>query len=171
MLKLIGIMGMVIASGLLGLFKTGQLRRRRQLLEEYLEMIIEIKGRINYFRQPLPDIFGRVSRDKADPATRLTEAVAGELKEKNHEIAAVWPEKINQVYGKEPMTDDDMEIFKYPGTFIGQTDFDNHIQHFEYIERKLQAQISDARECLKNKGPMYNKIGFFIGGIGAVLLM
>jgi len=63
-----------------------------------------------------------------------------------------------------------MEIMKYPGEFIGQTDFENHIYHFTYLEEKLKKQIIEAQESYKKKGPMYSKIGFFLGSIGAIIL-
>ena len=34
----------------------GELRRRAELLEDFQSMMIEVKGHINYFREPLPDI-------------------------------------------------------------------------------------------------------------------
>ena len=48
MLKLIGLLGLVIACGLSGIMKTGDLKKRVALLEDYLQMIIELKGQINY---------------------------------------------------------------------------------------------------------------------------
>lgn len=77
---------------------------------------------------------------------------------------------MEEIYKSEPVTADDMEIMKYPGEFIGQTDFENHIYHFTYLEEKLKKQIIEAQENYKKKGPMYSKIGFFLGSIGAIIL-
>ena len=62
MLKLIGLLGLVIACGLSGIMKAGDLKKRVALLEDYLQMIIELKGQINYFREPLPDIFDKLKK-------------------------------------------------------------------------------------------------------------
>ncbi|MEE0796327.1 MAG: hypothetical protein UIJ88_00670, partial [Anaerovoracaceae bacterium] len=57
MLKALGLMGLVTVCGLIGMMKAGELRRRAELLEDFQSMMIEVKGHINYFREPLPDIF------------------------------------------------------------------------------------------------------------------
>ena len=64
-----------------------------------------------------------------------------------------------------------MQIMSYLGDFLGQTDYENHLQHFSYIEKKLQDQIHQAKYSYRAKSPMYNKIGFFIGGIIGILLI
>ena len=48
MLKILGLLGIVAACGMAGILKTKDLKRRVILLEDYLRMIIEIKGQINY---------------------------------------------------------------------------------------------------------------------------
>ena len=70
-----------------------------------------------------------------------------------------------------PLQKEDFDTIKYLGTVIGQTDYDNHIFHFSYLEEKLANQIADGKNSLKTKGPMYRKIGFFLGAILAILLI
>ena len=170
MLKLIGRLGLVIACGLSGIMKTGDLKKRVALLEDYLQMIIELKGQINYFREPLPDIFDKLKKNDRSAAYIILDSLGTQLREKGGEIVKIWPEKVEEIYKSEPVTADDMEIMKYPGEFIGQTDFENHIYHFTYLEEKLKKQIIEAQESYKKKGPMYSKIGFFLGSIGAIIL-
>ena len=71
----------------------------------------------------------------------------------------------------QPLTKADLELFDYLGTFIGQTDYDNHLFHFAYMEEKLNSQINDSKNDLKVKGPMYRKVGFFLGAILAILFI
>ena len=56
-LKIIGIIGLITASGLAGIMKAYRLKRRIYLLEDYMKMIMDLKSRINYMKEPLPDIF------------------------------------------------------------------------------------------------------------------
>ena len=133
-------------------------------------MIIELKGQINYFREPLPDIFDKLKKNDRSAAYIILDSLGTQLREKGGEIVKIWPEKVEEIYKSEPVTADDMEIMKYPGEFIGQTDFENHIYHFTYLEEKLKKQIIEAQESYKKKGPMYSKIGFFLGSIGAIIL-
>lgn len=170
MLKLAGLLGLVIACGLSGIMKAGELKRRVALLEDYLQMIIELKGQINYFREPLPDIFHKLNKNDCSAAYELLEGLGDEIGEKGGEIVKIWPERVSEIYKGAPMTAEDMEIMKYPGEFIGQTDFENHIYHFTYLEDRLKKQIREARDSYEKKGPMYRKIGFFLGSIGAIIL-
>ena len=62
MLKIIGIIGLITASGLAGIMKAYRLKRRIYLLEDYMKMIMDLKSRINYMKEPLPDIFRRVEK-------------------------------------------------------------------------------------------------------------
>lgn len=171
MFKAAGLLGIVIASGMIGIMKSKDLKRRINLLEDFLQMIIEIKGQINYFREPLPDIFCKLKKTGDSKAFSLLDELRTELLENNGEIVEIWPQKAECLYENEPVTPDDMEIFKYPGEFIGQTDFENHIYHFSYLEERLKKQIKEAQSEFMKKGPMYSKIGFFLGAIGAILLI
>ena len=171
MLKILGLLGIVAACGMAGILKTKDLKRRVILLEDYLRMIIEIKGQINYFRDPLPDIFDKLRKNGDSKAFSLLNGLRDEIGEKGGDMVKIWPLKIEETYKNEPLKEDDMDIFRYPGEFMGQTDYDNHIYHFSYVEDKLQKQIENAREELRQKGPMYGRIGFFLGAMIAIIFI
>ena len=57
MLKLAGLLGLTAALGLIGVLKAEDLKRRQRLLEEYLKMLLSLKSKINYFREPLSELF------------------------------------------------------------------------------------------------------------------
>ena len=170
-LKIIGIIGLITASGLAGIMKAYRLKRRIYLLEDYMKMIMDLKSRINYMKEPLPDIFRRVEKTDDSKAIYLLSDISSQISKKNLGIAGIWPQSVKQVYRDEPLSHDDLEIFKYPGRFLGQTDYENHLDSFAYLEEKLHMQMLQAAEEYRKKGPMYSKLGFFIGAAGAILLM
>ena len=170
MLKIAGLMGIVIASGLIGMMKAAELKRRKELLEDFLKMVIELKGQINYFREPLPRIFSRLKKNSRTKAFDLLRELEDGETVRTGEITEAWPVIIRQSYEKEPLTGDDIKIMKYLGEFIGQTDFENHLYHFSYLEEKLKDQIKDSTQISEKKGPMYRKLGFFLGGMIAIIL-
>lgn len=171
MLRLAGLIGLVVSLGLAGMFKAQQLNRRVSLLEDFMRMLLELKGQISYFKEPLPLIFGKVEKKDDSKAFELLGSVEADLGQKDAEIAQIWVQNVYEAYKDSPITAEDAEIFKYPGTFIGQTDYDNHLFHFSYLEEKLSGQIEESKKNLKLKGPMYRKIGFFLGAIIAILLI
>ena len=170
-LKLAGILGLIISCGLLGISKTVNIQKRIELLEDYYEMIMELKGQINYFKEPLPDLFVKIGKNRHTAAFTFISELGVTIQNKGAYMRDFWAKKVKCIYQDTPVTKEDMDIMSYLGEFIGQTDYNNQIQHFEYIERKLNNQIRLIKTELANKGPMYNKIGFFIGSIIGVLLI
>ena len=65
MLKFVGLIGIVLSLGLVGIMKYEQLKTRVNLLEDFLQMILELKGQIGYFKEPLPLIFARAEKKAA----------------------------------------------------------------------------------------------------------
>ena len=171
MLKILGILGLISSFGLIGISRSSLLKKRVDLLEEYYQMIMELKGQINYFKEPLPDIFNRLTKNNNSYTDFFLMEVLDEMNEKNCYSSDFWLKRLKSVYSNTAITHEDMQIISYLGDFLGQTDYNNHLQHFLYIERKLQNHISQAKENYHSKSPMYNKIGFFIGGIIGILLI
>ena len=171
MLKFVGLIGIVLSLGLVGIMKYEQLKTRVNLLEDFLQMILELKGQIGYFKEPLPLIFARAEKKGDSKAFKLLGSVESKLNQKDDEIAKIWPLAVSEIYNDMPLQKEDFDTIKYLGTFIGQTDYDNHIFHFSYLEEKLANQIADGKNSLKTKGPMYRKIGFFLGAILAILVI
>jgi stage III sporulation protein AB len=171
-LKIVGLLGLVVSIGLIGIAKANTLKRRLFLLEDYMQMVILIKGQINYFKESLPDIFRKIEKNSSSKAFLLLSDISNILVgTSNIEISQIWVSSTASMYKDEPITKEDLEIFNYLSTFIGQTDFENHLHHFTYLEEKLQKQIKEASDNLHKNGPMYRKMGFLIGMIVALLFL
>ncbi len=171
MLKLAGLLGLTAALGLIGVLKAEDLKRRQRLLEEYLKMLLSLKSKINYFREPLSEHFCENTEDEKRKAFLLADEVFIELEGKEAQISQIWSEKTEKLYENTPLTGEDLEWVNYPGNFLGQTDCENQQYQFEYTERGIQAQIEDAKQAARVKGPLYRKLGFFAGGLIAVILI
>ena len=171
MFKMIGLISLVLASGLAGMMKASELKERIFLLEDFYKMILEMKGQINYFREPLIGIFRKTEQKQDSKAFQFLGLCRKELENQNREISVIWKDNIECMYKKTSLTKEDREIFCYAGNFIGQTDYENQLQQFEYMEKKISHQIEEARRFYRQKGPMYRRIGFFTGGIVAIVFL
>lgn len=171
MIKLIGLLILVAAAGFGGILKAEELKERIRLLEDYLRMMLELKGKIHYFRQPLLQMFRQTADKGHSPAYLLLGRCQACLEETHGEIAPVWSENTRKIYRKTPLTPEDLEILTHPGTFLGQTDYENQQAQFAYVEQRLAEQIAEARGLYEKKGPMYRRIGFFGGAIVALVLL
>lgn len=171
MLRAVGLLGIVISCGLTGIAKCARLGMRKRLLEDFLEMTLDLKGKINYFRRPLTELSGEESEKRDTAAFKLLAALGDDLREKDGEIDEIWLKRAEEIYAGLPLTREDMEAVKYLGHFIGQTDYENHLFHFRYVEEKLHAQLEDAERAVRVKGPLYRKVGFFAGAAIAIALI
>ena len=171
MVRAVIIAGFVGACGFLGIIKAGELKERTALLEDYRKKLIQLKSRINYFREPITTVLETEGKKGQSRAIMLLNETGAALKEKNAEIGRIWSQNADLIYKHTPLTADDMEIIRYPGNFLGQTDCDNQQAGFIYMEEKLAAQIDEAEKICRVKGPLYRRLGFFAGGLAAIILI
>ena len=171
MLKAAGIIGLVLALGFLGILKTQKLKSRIEVLEEFLKMCLLLKSKINYLREPLTYIFSAESLKEDNRAFSLLRDSFAEAEEKDAEISQIWFQKAEETYKTSELTAKDMESIKYLGIFLGQTDYENQLYQFEYLESMLKNLIGEAYDEWKRKGPLYRKLGFFAGALIGIVLM
>ena len=171
MLKLLGLFTLVTACGMVGIMKAQELKSRICLLIEMQNLISEMKGKMNYFHEPLFQIFQRSAQKSNLRAFQLPADTLVEFREKGGEISQIWAEKTNEIYKGTSLMEDDLEIIRHIGTYIGQSSFENQQMQFKYTEERLATQLDTARAEYQQKGPMYQKTGFFLGMISALVLI
>ena len=171
MAKILIIVGFVAACGFMGTLKAGELKERITLLEDFRMMIIYMKGKINYFRQPLTTMTEKESQYEHSRAFKLLGETGSALGQKNDDMSQIWAQEATRIYKNTPLTAEDMELIRYPGCFLGQTDWQNQQASFEYLEHRLSEQIKQAGQAYAAKGPLYRKIGFFAGGLIAIIFL
>lgn len=171
MLKFAGIVGLVAALGLIGILKAEELKSRIKDLEDFLRMCLFLKSKINYLREPLTYAYSTGNSGSGNRADLLLREVFVEIDERQGEIEEIWAQKANEIYKTSHLSTADMNYIRYPGKFIGQTDYENQLYQFEYIQSSLENQIKEADEELKRKGPLYRKIGFFAGALIGIILI
>ena len=97
MLKIMGLMALVAAAGFAGVLKAAELKERIRLLEEFLKMTLTLKGRIQYFRQPLIPLFAQVGTAGNTSAFHLLKQCRKQLEEKQGEISQVWIQEAEKI--------------------------------------------------------------------------
>lgn len=171
MFKVIGLLGLVAATGLMGMVKAAGLKERIRLLEDYRQLLLALEGQINYFREPLLRLFSRVEQGGKTESDELLRLCQQELAHRQGDMETVWRESVDSLYRNKGLTEKDLEVLSYAGTFLGQTDYENQRQQFTYLGEQLSAQIEEAKASYRIKGPLYRRIGFFCGATGAILLL
>ena len=171
MIKLAGLFGIVISFGLAGVGMSEELRERIRLLEEMQNLIAQLKGHMNYFRDPMYQIFQTIEKKGNSRAFLLPGRVLLKIKEKSGEMDVIWAETVKEIYEDTPLTDEDRKILIYMGTYLGQSDYENQLMQFQCTEERLNLQLNQARESYSKKGAMYRKAGFLAGALAAVILL
>lgn len=170
MFKLAALMGIVAGCGLGGIIKAAELKERILLLDDFFKMILKLKSEINYFREPLAVVLAKQSHNEDTEAFRLLREIQHRL-DTADDAVRLWNEGVLHIYGGTAASEEDKQLFQYPGVFLGQTDCENQLFHFDHLENLLQEQLQEAKNAYQVKGPLFSKLGFFIGGMVAVLLM
>ena len=171
MFKAVGLLGLVAATGLMGIVKAAALKERIRLLEDFRQLMLALEGQINYFREPLLRLFARVEQSDRTESDELLRLCRNALAQRQDDMETVWRESVDTLYRSKGLSEKDLEILSYAGTFLGQTDYENQRQQFTYLGEQLSAQIEEAKAAYRIKGPLYRRIGFFCGATGAILLL
>ena len=171
MLKAAGLVGLVISLGLYGILKSREMKQRITLQRDFWQMMLQLKSEIQYLHEPLQNVLQQKKGDTESRAFRLLLTVQQKLAEEQTDLQSAWEQSVKNVYAGTPLTAQDIEVFCYPGTFLGQTDCENQQKQFEYLQNRLQSQIQEAEEAYRTKGPLLRRIGFFAGGLIAVVLL
>lgn len=173
MVKAAGLFLAFIAAAATGMMKSSEIRRRRQLLEEFRDLISHIATEISYFKEPLPQIFARLAAsDNRETAVLLRSVMASYRDERAAlSLEQMWNQAIDLVYEKSPLTADDISVMKKCGQFLGQSDFRGQQDHFRLLDGQLARQLSEAEEDIRTKGRMYARLGVSVGLVITIALL
>lgn len=173
MVKAAGLILAFLAASAAGMMKAWEIKRRRQLLEEFRDLAAHIATEISYFKEPLPQIFGRLACDDNRDTSVLLRSVMAAYSDESAalSLAQMWNQAVDLVYEKSPLTGDDLAVMKKCGQFLGQSDFRGQQEHFRLLDGQLARQLSEAEEAVRTKGRMYSRLGVSTGLVIAVALL
>ena len=171
MVKLTGIILAVIGCTCIGLLKASDISRRKALLLDFKNLIMHISTEISYFKEPLPQIFQRLSGENEKETGLLLRNCLATYLTDSRNLGSGWKDAVDFVYGELPVTKSDIEIMKKCGDFLGQSDFRGQQEHFALLYSQLDRQIEEAEEMIKTKGKMYSRLGLSAGCMIAVVLI
>lgn len=171
MVKLLGLFLGVIGCGALGLLKASDIKMRKQLLLEYKNLLLHISTEISYFKEPLPQIFERLSADQEGACGLLLRNCLTSYLTSGKDMGELWRDSVDFVYESLPVTEQDAALMKKCGDFLGQSDFKRQQDHFLLLHRQLDEQIEEAQKWIDSKGRMYERLGFSAGLVIAIALL
>ncbi len=173
MIKIAGLSLAFVAAAATGMMKASEIRRRRQLLEEFRDLIAHIATEISYFKEPLPQIFARLTSGDNRETSVLLRSVITSYRDGSAALSLqqMWDQGIDLVYEKSPLTAEDISVMKKCGQFLGQSDFRGQQDHFRLLDGQLVRQLSEAEDAIRTKGRMYSRLGVSVGLVIVIALI
>lgn len=112
MFKLMGIFLAVIGSGAVGFYKAEEFKQRRSLLMDFRQMILHIASEISYFKEPLPQIFEKLSGGDERKSHVFLRQCNLSYRQTGVNLSDIWQASVDYVYAKQPLTEDDKKLMK-----------------------------------------------------------
>ena len=86
MLKAAGLLGIVLSLGMLGILKSQELKQRIALLQDFWQMMLQLKSEINYLQEPLQSVLRQRPGNAESKAMQLLLAVQQALDAKQGDL-------------------------------------------------------------------------------------
>lgn len=170
MMKPIGLCFVVIASIMIGCYKSLEFAERYSYLKQLKWCILLLKGDIRYQSSPIPETFLRLSKKMNEPYASIFRDISLQWsKERGDSFQSIWTKvwigKRNFLF----FTKEDMEIIISFGEVFGYLDLEMQMNQFEYFLNQLDQQVEDAKKKKQLGQKLYQTLGWF-GGVFFVIL-
>lgn len=143
----------------IGLIISKMYENRVLELKEFKNILNIIKTKIKFTYEPIPEIFGEISKNSSSNISNIFKKAKEKMKEKN--ASQAWEETIDESdcnFSKE-----DKQVLKTLSKLLGQTDSEGQISQIEITQNFLNTQIKDAEEEKRKNEKLYSKLGTTIG--------
>ena len=150
---------LLVACTLIGRFLSKKYIYRLNELEEMKNALNIFESKIKFTYEPIPEIFGEISKNSTSNISNIFEKAKEKMKEKN--ASQAWEETIDESdcnFSKE-----DKQVLKTLSKLLGQTDSEGQISQIEITQNFLNTQIKEAEEEKKKNEKLYSKLGTTIG--------
>ncbi len=167
-----GILCFIVCCGCggLGILKAQTYRQRLEDLTDLQDMIGMLQTEMQYRKDPLPTVFGRISSYKDNRAMELLRNCSLVMKD-SLDIRQCWEVSMEQAYRGSCLKQADLAIVQDLGLQLGKSDIQGQAAMFALMKAKLKTQAQEALKEKETKGKMYQSLGFSIGIVIAILLV
>ena len=169
MVKLTGCVLLILSTSLLGYIKAYSYKQRTHELEDILEILRILNLEITYRKEPLHKALIKCSALKQCWFAGILETCAERLKSRD-DINKAWNESITSAKGTCPLCTKDTEILKDMVLGLGRSDIYGQEKIFEPAVKRIEMNLTEAKENERVQGRMYRSLGVSAGIVIAVIL-
>lgn len=156
-----------LSSSLIGKYIAQKYRYRLEELEDMKNALNIFKSKIKFTYEPIPEIFGEISKNTYKTISKLFESCKEKMKEKT--ASKSWEESVDEIEGN--INQEDKQVLKTLSKLLGTTDVEGQISQIEVTEELLDKQIKEAREEKEKNEKLYKKLGSTIGLAIVIILV
>lgn len=164
LLKILGGIMIISASGLIGILYSGRLSSRHRELNNLRRNMQMLETEITYGATPLPAAMEYIAGRTEGLASSFFQLVANCLSDRSfYSFKDAWTYAADSVFRGTPMDWSDLELIKSLGNILGGSDREDQKKHFELFYMQLRHQEEKALEEMRKSGRMYRSLGFLLG--------
>lgn len=170
MLKAVGAFLVFLASVGLGWQESRKLSEHIQTLEDFLQVIICLKGEIRYGGSSLPDTFRETSRHCSERYVCFLRMISEKMENRQEKD----PGRIVRQCAEEnlknlPLDSAEKERIAQLGERLGYLDREMQLRQLSLYEDEFEQLIQKGREAAPAKKKLYRSLGIFCGAMAAIL--
>lgn len=145
---------------LIGFEFSASLRRRVTYLTQLQRALLEIEDAIGFLLLPLKEIYARLALEPGAVGALFQNAAPGDSASFEKALSSIGD-----------LTRSDREILSSLGTFLGSSDRDNQLKNLQLCQKRLEENLSAAKENRKTNGRLYQSLGVLGGLFLAIVLL
>jgi len=171
MLKLVGAVMVVAASGLSGLAVAENYSRRPKELRSLRSAFQILETEVAYSATCLPEAFQQVSGRCDKTSALLFSGAAAELSSKSGITAAeAWERALEKYYPRTALKSGDLSILRNLGGSLGISDREDQIKHLRLAMEQINAETISAEDEAARNVKLWSYLGFLAGLLVVLLL-
>lgn len=171
LLKIIGSILVLAASGFLGFVLSRDCSRRPQELRELQGLLQMFENEISFLSNLLTDAFAKIYRSSKSEVAVFFEETADMLKiNAGINASQAWETAVGKNLKMTSLNKEDEEILISFGKMLGNSDLEGQIKNIRLTLNQLKIQEQKAEESKAKNEAMYKRLGI-LGGIAIVIIL
>jgi stage III sporulation protein AB len=164
LLKIIGGLLIVSASGLLGILFSNRLSLRYREITNMRRFMQMLETEVIYGATPLPAALGSISNKTEGVISRFFGNISDSLTERSfYTVRDAWTDSAEVLLTQSSLQRSDIELIKSFGSILGCSDREDQKKHFQLFYLQLKHQEDAAMEEINRSAKMYRSLGFILG--------
>jgi len=170
MVKLIGALCILIASGFIGMEISRSLAERTKQLRQFISALESLEAEILFGHAHLPEASMRISRQFDHPIGRIFQSFSENLESEETTAKEAWKKSLMEHWKSTALKTNELDILLQFGETLGRHDRYQQQKHIRLAVTHLERLEKESYQRQTTYGKIANNMGF-LSGILLILLL